>query len=174
MTTPAEPMPGEVRVLLCQVVRKETGEILSRHMELGDAKKAAGSRIDRGEPRPTVRTIFEWIRKDQLSSLYAALFQGLGKHELERQIRAGGEVAFHDSPTACSLLLIPDGRLVLMDVMVHIGYSAAIARAAATECPSPMLLASRLSEWYHGAISTTSQHPPTPSATPEVSEDGLQ
>ena len=61
---------GKVRVMLCQVVSKETGEILSRHMELGDAKRAAGARIDRGDPRPTVRTIYEWIRKDQLASLY--------------------------------------------------------------------------------------------------------
>ena len=61
---------GKTRVLLCQVVSKETGEILSRHIELRDAKKAAGARIDRGEPRPTVRTIYEYITKDLLASLY--------------------------------------------------------------------------------------------------------
>ena len=62
-------IPEKGRVLLCQVVSKETGEILSRHLELRDAKRAAGARIDRGEPRPTVRTTYEWITKDQLASL---------------------------------------------------------------------------------------------------------
>jgi hypothetical protein len=52
------------------LIRKEDGEVLSRHMELGDAKAEAGRRIERGESRPAIRTTHEWLTVDQLSTLH--------------------------------------------------------------------------------------------------------